>query len=414
MATKEKKVIYKVYDNSGTYLETWNDVVSEPSFSWNINGGMGEMRIKLARTISSYGEEADVALFNEVRVIVRDRDNNWQGTQIYNGWIASYAPIKNESEEYIEIVLFSYLSELQSFILKDGAGNTTVSYLSQDPSTILKSLITNYRKDSTKLKYTTASIDTTATTVSYTFKYKTYKECIDKNLELAPGFWYWYLNANNVLHFHKSDFDTTDHDLFVGQQLKSITVLKKAEDLYNVVYFSGGDQGGEDYLYKKYTRSGSITDYSTREKKLQDERVTVEGTADQVAGSFLDEHDHPEATVDIEVVDNNISNTDTASDEIQGYDIESIKPGDMIGIHDPRSSSAFTLWDRAVWDSDAWDFLLTKGLGLPMVVISIQYRYRSAMIKCSTRFPEVTKRIEDINRNLDEKTSENVPAVPTT
>ena len=74
-----KTFLYKVYDPDGSYLKTWNDVVNDPTFNWPMNGGLGEMTVRLARKYDAFGEEEDIDLRNEVRVYLRDSDSATSG-----------------------------------------------------------------------------------------------------------------------------------------------------------------------------------------------------------------------------------------------------------------------------------------------------------------------------------------------
>ena len=69
-----KRYYYKVYDSSDTYKTTWSDeVISTPTFRNVINGGPGELIIRLARSFDSFGEEVDIDLNNRVDLYVSDR-----------------------------------------------------------------------------------------------------------------------------------------------------------------------------------------------------------------------------------------------------------------------------------------------------------------------------------------------------
>ena len=101
----QKLYLYKVYDSSGNFLTTWNDVVNEPTFSQSINYGNGEMTVELARTTKDFGETDDVAYNNEVKVYCFDRDTGSTGILVYDGYIAKYNPIVDGHQEKIEVIL---------------------------------------------------------------------------------------------------------------------------------------------------------------------------------------------------------------------------------------------------------------------------------------------------------------------
>lgn len=118
----KKRFLYKVYDNTGVFVTTWNDVITEPSFSAEINGSFSELKVALARSVSSFGENKDVKYGNIVKVFVFDGDSGVAGVQIYSGMISSYEPIIDGSSEKIEIVIASWWWETNRYLL-EGDGN---------------------------------------------------------------------------------------------------------------------------------------------------------------------------------------------------------------------------------------------------------------------------------------------------
>ena len=409
MAVK-KNAFYKVYDSSGTYITTWNvDVISKPSFTWSINGSLGEMNIQLARSIDDFGETEDVAMFNRVETWIQDGDAV-NGIRIHTGFIASYEiNINADGKKIINVHVVSYTVEAEKLVAKDGSGNTTLIYNSYEPADIMKDLL---NKMNQTLTYNSSSIENTDTTVSYTFKYATFLEAIKKVIELTPVYWYWYIDSNNLVHLHKTDFNTIDHTLFIGREAQSINWLKTVENMYNTVFFLG-----EDPLYKKYENTGSSALYGNLEYRIQDTRVSVAATALIVSQKFLDESDHFEQEVKVVILDNNTS--DGQHGGTKGYDIESLKPGDVMKINYPQKESKETLWyDDAgnngnfMWDESFWDFDIRFSLGIPMQIQSINYQFHKAEVTLSTKLPDISKRIEDVKRNLIVEQSINVPTIP--
>lgn len=109
---KQKKYIYKVYDGSGNYIETWDDVVSEISMTQEINSPASEITIKLARDPQNFGEEEDVKFNNIVKVYVDDSESD--NELFFQGYIVDYTP--KYGSDYVELVVFSFGAELDSFI----------------------------------------------------------------------------------------------------------------------------------------------------------------------------------------------------------------------------------------------------------------------------------------------------------
>lgn len=406
----QKKAFYKVYSSDfTTYITTWNvDVVSTPSFNWSINGSMGQMQITLARSVTDFGETEDVALFNYVEAFVQDIDAVG-ATQIYSGIIASYRySVSPEGKNIVNIYLLSVTEQAKKLIAKDGSGNTTLTYNSYEPADIMRSLLNRMNGI---LDYNADSIDNTGTTVSYEYAFTTFLDAIKKVVELCPAYWYWYVDPNNLVHLHSTDFDTINHSLYLGRELQAIDVFKTVEEMYNTVYFLGKDSGSGN-LYKKYTSGGSITQYGSKEYMMSDLRVSDANTAETMATKFLNEYDHFNQEVSATIIDNN-------GEGSKGYDIESLRPGQVVEVFHPQIQSNYTLWysddlslGNFIWDVSFWNYDIRFSLGVPMQIQEIQYNFHTAIIKLSTTLPNIAKRIEDIDRNLLETQSTNVPSIP--
>lgn len=402
---KAKTYIYKVYSPVGVYITTWSeDVISEPSFTTAINAGPGELRVRLARSFESYGEASDVTFSNRVDCYVIDSDNPSSPQLLYRGFISMYAPVLDRGKEYIEVTLLPYISIASKIILREASGATTVPFLSYDPSNIVRGVLTRGVADGLDIETTATSIADTNTTVTYTFNTNTIKEALDKAIELAPDGWYWRVDPDNTLHFQQKP-DTVTHDLLIGEHLIYAMPEKRAENLVNRVYFTGG---GTPPLFKVYSRDSSISTYGLRAVKVVDQRVTVEATAETLAERLLDEGEAPEVRIKMVVADNN------GMLQQQGYDIESIKVGDTVRIKNLQFGTASeSLWDVMTWDVDVWDQTLSSIAGSSLLVVKTKYSPNSVEIETSSRFPVISKRIEDINRNLEVTQTVDNPSSPT-
>lgn len=398
----KKHYYYKVYDGS-TYKTTWSEeVISEPTFRSTINAGGSDFSVTLARPFDDFGEDDDVKLNNRVDVYVVDRDAP-NGLLIYSGYISGYTPMVSDSTEQVQVTLFPYSQQLARMVLRDGSGNTTLEYLSTDPSNILKDVIDKYRTIlGGSITYTNTSIAMTNTTVTYTFNTNTIKECIDKVIELCPVGWYWYVDPNNVLYLQPRNLFAT-HAFALGLEVKSLQTFRRIEDLVNRVLFTGA---GSPALFRVYENTGSQTQYGLYEKKVVDQRVSVVATAATISNRIIDQFKDPEIRSRFTIIDNNGANS-------RGYDIESIKPGQTLKIRNLRSDvSSQSLWDSAEWDVDVWDQTLTTSAADVIQILSIDYRPDSIVLEASSRLPQIAKRIEDIQRNLENTQTVDNPTAP--
>ena len=406
MFYKKKRFRYLVYD-SGVFIATWsNEIVSEPSFRNVINGGPGELVIRMARSFDDFGEDVDVKLNNKIELYVYDRQTP-NGTLLYTGFISGYRPILDGVSEYLEITVLSYVAELEYYMLRTGGGDTRVQYASEDPSEIFKDIIDKYNDDGGTITYTDSSIDTTSTTVSYNFQTSTTREALDKVIELAPEGWYWNVDADGIIYF-KNKNAVADHDFMIGADIQQMATWRRIEDLVNRVYFTGVTAEDESGLYRVYENSGSITAYGLHAMSKVDHRVSNTDTADTMANRILDAKKDPEIRTILTVVDNNGEN------EYRGYDIESISPGETMRIRNIKEATkTISLWDQMEWDVDVWDQTLATSAADVIQIVSVDYSPDSVKIEASSRMPEIPKRIEDINRNLERTQTVNNPDAPT-
>jgi hypothetical protein len=425
-----KRFYYKVYSLTGTLLAVWmSDVVSTPTFRTVINGGSGELKIKLARPYTDFGEDNDVLLGNKVELWVADGDNIannatlgtmwdtaiwdtdvWDNPitsfiKIYTGYISAYAPLIDGDTSFIDITVLGYVTEASLRVIRDGAGSTQLSYTSKDPAYILMDIVDKYRADGgVNLNYTGASINYTGYLVSYQFNNYTFKECLDKIVQLCPDNFYWYIDANNTV-FLKKTSDSADHTLKIGKDISYLQTNKRLENLKNVVYVVGG---GTPQLYQRYERTNSTTLYGKFEYKLNDGRVTDIATADIMAKRQLDYYEYPEIRTVVRIIDNNIPT------EGEGQDIESYAVGDTITIKNLKYGKGEEyLWDVASWDVDNWDTDTSYLSGGVFTIVSLVYYPDYIEVEASSRLPEITKRVEDIKRQQDLLLQQNIPTTPT-
>ena len=398
---------YRVYDGA-SYVKSWTaEVLSEPTFRMVINGGAGEMVIRLGRKFDDFGEDVDVKLFNKVEVWCYDRDAI-NGTMIYSGFISGYRPVLDGHSEYIEVTLLPYLVECSNIMLRSGS-DTQVSYSSQDPADILKDIIDKYRSDGGEIEYTVTSVDNCNTTVSYTFNCYTIKEALDKVIELTPENWYWRIDADDIIHLHLSSMSDATHDFVIGKHVNYMETWRRAEDLINRVYFIGQESAGVP-MYRVYSNTSSIEAYGIHVTKKVDQRVALTSSADIISNRIINSKEDPEIRTTLVVVDNNGSNHTHGL----GYDIESIKPGDTMRIRNIKHGvKTISLWDVAMWDVDVWDQTLAYSAADVIQILAVEYTPNLVRLEASSRLPEISKRMEDIYRNVEETQTWNTPATPT-
>lgn len=393
-------------DPSGDVINTWSDeVLSTPSFSSQINDIPSSMTVNLARKYNAFSEGEDVAIDNRVDLWIYDREMP-NGKLVYSGFISSYSPNLIQGKEVVQVVLFPFAAKWGHLMLENASGETKLAYNNYDPSNILKNLIDLYRLQEIDVNYTDTSVDLTGTTVSYTYNANLIKEAVDKIIELCPDDWFFRVDANNEIWLKQKNLNA-DHQVYIGKNIISMEPIKRSENIVNKVYFIGGETGGVQ-LYKVYNDTASQNTYGVFSKKMVDQRVTVEATASVMANREIQRNKLPETRARLEIADSNGWNLE------RGYDIESLKVGDTIQIKNLNfGAEGITFWDLDYWDTDYWDSTLQYTLADVMLITRLEYQFDKIIVEASSKFPQVAKRIEDINRNLEVASSVNVPTSPT-
>jgi len=428
MATLQKRYFYKIYTPNQAYVTTWSkDVISDPTFRSVINAGAGELVVTLARPYSNFGEGFDVALQNRVELWVGDSDNlqnnanpytywntaSWDTdlwdnlltsfVKLFSGYISQYAPTLDGENQYIDITVLGYAAETSSRILKDASGNTTVTYTNQDPGNIMKDIIDKYRADGgTNLSYFGAGIQMTGYNITYTFSANTLQECFNKIIQLCPDGWFWRIDSNGVVWLEQPS-TTADHILVIGKDVGYFQAIKRLESMTNQVFVIGG---GNPQLYNEYSRASSISAYGKFETKIQDGKVTDDITSDYFAKRSLDRNQSPETRTIIRISDNN-------GEGLEGQNIESYAVGDTIQIKNlSYQGSGLTYWDQGKWDTNVYDYTIQYTVASILTIQSIVYYPDYIEIEASSRLPEISKRVEDINTLLVTQINQNLPNAP--
>jgi len=399
-----KRYNYKVYSKEGAYIDTWTDVINDPEFTTVINGGSVELTVRLARQTANFGEGDDVNFGNEVQVWCFD-DDAPAGVKIFSGYVSRYEPRNDGPEESIVVHCLGYHTRLNDFVHEDSVGTTGIAYNSTDPGEIAEDIIDKARANGLEVDWNETTLQKTGTVVSYTFRVNTVQECVDKILELAPIGWYWYVDPDKNFNLHPKK-DQATHVFTMGKEIFFMEPQKRIESVVNRIYFLGGvPEGQTEPLYGRYNRPASVSIYGMKAIKKIDERVTLQSTMDTIANNILDAQQTLEVRTIIRVKDNDYDRT-------YGYNIESIKVGDTCQIRNYQDTFGSSRWDVMSWDVDAWDFDARNVTELVMQIVEVRYTPNYVELVVSSKVPNVSKRIEDINRNLVDSLVASAPDNP--
>lgn len=429
-----KTYLYKIYDEDGTFVTVWkNDVITDPSFTHEINSIGSTMDIELAKTSDSlgtttgplqteagtnitteslqnilastqsrnqigpnssvqYNNRVDVyayygeiaPLLTEGMEVIMTEDNETilassgapNGLRIFTGFISDINT-RYGNTDTVAVQVTSYGWDLNQYPITNVSNETTVKFLSYDPSDIIREAMTKFVADSasynTYTKATDTSVSTTASTVSYTFKANTYADVLDKTLELMPSNWYYYVGlGDNTVYFRERSVQPT-HKFYLGKHIKALDLKGSIADTNNRVLFTGG---GDPALYLERVEAPAPRTRRTLEL-YSDSRVTLTSSAEIIADGIIEDKNKVRYRTTIEILSG-------------VYDIESLKVGETVG---------FRNFDNFV-DS------------LTMQIVGINYSPDVAQLQLDSKPPTINKRLSDIYRNMKVQENQAVPDAP--
>jgi len=429
-----KTYLYKIYDEDGTFVTVWkNDVITDPSFTHEINSIGSTMDIELAKTSDSlgtttgplqteagtnitteslqnilastqsrnqigpnssiqYNNRVDVyayygevsPLLTEGMEVIMTEDNETilassgapNGLRIFTGFISDINT-RYGNTDTVAVQVTSYGWDLNQYPITNVSNETTVKFLSYDPSDIVREAMTKFVADSasynTYTKATDTSVSTTASVVSYTFKANTYADVLDKTLELMPSNWYYYVGlGDNTVYFRERSVQPT-HKFYLGKHIKALDLKGSIADTNNRVLFTGG---GDPALYLERVEAPAPRTRRTLEL-YSDSRVTLTSSAEIISDGIIEDKNKVRYRTTIEILSG-------------VYDIESLKVGETVG---------FRNFDNFV-DS------------LTMQIVGINYSPDVAQLQLDSKPPTINKRLSDIYRNMKVQENRDVPDAP--
>lgn len=428
---EEKIFIYKVYDEDNVFLGVWDDVIDEPNWSHEINTTGSAITIYLARNSDSTIQETEVLLDQEglpildqsgfeIVSMTESRTKVGPGSNVNHNYrvdiFAFYGevvtiddnfslPIQDDTEAYIEatvgapngirrftgfiseininygntentqVQLMSYGFDLDQYPVVNALGETTVAFNSYDPSDIVREGLDQFTLDgiNTFTTYLPATVESTGTVASYTFRVNTYKELLETAIKLAPEGWYFYIGLGDNLVRFKAKPTTADHTFYLGKHIKNLNLRSYIGDVVNDVIFTGG---GDPALFKRYTDT-PISGTRRGLNRVSDNRVTLEDSADILSQGEIDEKKIIQYRSTVDILD-------------KTYDIESIELGDLV---------AFRNFDNSV-------DLIT------MQVVGLNYTPDIITLALDTLAPTVPKRLEELRKALNAQENEAAPVEP--
>lgn len=200
-----------------------------------------------------------------------------------------------------------------------GLNTTTATYTSKDPSTeILAPIVDDYNLRGGRITYLTDSIEATGLSLTATFNTETILDALKKCLSLAPSGFHFYVDLGTGVLYFKDTPTTPTYTLIKGRHLNKLNLVMSIENVKNNLLFSGATTAGTN-LYAEYRDQESIGNYGQRLERKSDNRVSVQGTADAIGDSFIDENKDEYYETTVTVLDTTI-------------DTSLFRPGDTVGL----------------------------------------------------------------------------------
>jgi len=323
-----KNVSIKVYRPTGEFINEWNDAVFD-GFSKEINSGLGECIITLGKKFDNYTE--DINIGNIINISISDKETTEIGNIIiYSGYISTIEYTCNNSKENILVHVLGNYTKLSLDVLKDSSqvilySDTTNGLSTTDPATeadiglILRAIIKRYREETVNpmIFSNLSSIPIIGETATYTISMKTYREAIDSIVSMLPSGYFWYCDENGIFSIKQKPSSPT-HTFEFGKHFSSIKIERSLEKLRNFLLIWNGEPSGG--VFSKYEDVLSISKYGRKFEYLVDYGINDITSSDKIGAKFISDNKNPSLKLICEIIDNSLDDN--------GYDIESINPGD--------------------------------------------------------------------------------------
>lgn len=369
-ASVPKTVQVHIYNDSNlTYIANWPDLAEFPDYDWAINGGPQSVKLPWPRAYGDSREPGESAtsdrslmLGNWARFYVVDKESPITGVLIYQGQIAEYE--HNLAGEIVSVTFLSYNSlEQDRFI------NEKVTYTDYDPAWIFQNLLGL----TPELTYDVGGSMLVGTLVTQSYERTKLAQALDLTRSLAGGTWFYRLNPDNTVIFRDwGQVPVADHTFVVGKHLSENVVFKKSKMATFNRIFVFGAVGIVGVAYDIY--AGSFTD-----KEVYNPNITDGGQANRIAAILYDYYNQYTFESTVTVMDSNF-------DATKGYDIESIKPGQIAQILNTTNVFAFPkIGDHTIGDGHIVGGTWFAQTQKPIVIAKVAYRFDRVILTLQRR-----------------------------
>jgi len=338
----ERKIIYKIYSEDGTFIEVLNDVVSNLSITKMVSGGDSEFSFSLDRKMDDFDEGVSIKFNNRVKVYLQDSYNPLGDKLIAFGYITGYEPYLRGKEEGVEVTCFSAISKLSNDFYRSGTAVTAselgVELVSKRADQMMSEIIDHYRStetysmisnDYTNVQQTT---DNAGSFISFDHRFFNMKhiDAIREASKFLPRnkdggyYFYWRLNTEGKLEV-KNISTSADHTLIIGKHIEEISGSKTIESIVNRVYF-WNEKGtvDPDYINLIGDDPTSQSDYDIISEYITDSKITYSAAANLLTTSKIYDSKEPKVRIKVRLNGN--------------YDLSSIEPGQTCKILNTKNN----------------------------------------------------------------------------
>jgi hypothetical protein len=265
------------------------------------------------------------------------------------------------------------------FEIYEQGNSTTVTYSNYTVDNMMKRILDYAASRGSRITYTPESIDNFDILIpSFTFNTNTVDEALAKCLELAQSDAYMYMDfGKNIFHAHARPTVPSRYAIRDRNTTK-LNVIRTLERLVNEVWFSGGDTGGGVNLFVLGQDTTSRTNWRPGLLKKSDSRVTDATTAGIQNQVDIDRGKDPQYSGSLELVED---------DDIW---LEEVELGELFGFLD-------------------FDDIINN---LSLQAMSIGYTPDKLSITIDSLLPKLTKRAEDLRRELQLLQNKDNPSSP--
>ncbi|WP_438979897.1 hypothetical protein [Polynucleobacter sp.] len=233
------------------------------------------------------------------------------------------------------------------------------SFDNVDPALMFKAVMDGYINEGGTVGYKCFEIKPTGYDADLTFDNQSMISVLNKILELCPSTYYIAYDIQDNSISLQDSAENVDHEFAIGKNVASLNYEVLTDEIINAVFFVGGTDQSNEKLYMKFLNQSSIDLYGYKPKLITDDRVSLTSTAKRIANYYLKNYSSPRVRANMTIISNKLPSVNG----VEGYDLDTVKVGDVICIRGATDSLEIvpsTRFDSAVFDESYWDFIINQ------------------------------------------------------